>query len=131
MSNSRRPARGNKYRTGYLRSRAWFARRARWFAEEAAAGNELRCAACSRAAKVRELELHHIDYSGVAETPTGWKADEKHSDLVSLHPAHHELLHRLLERDQVLRAMRSRRVASAFALRVLRRKLTTTITEQP
>ncbi|WP_341953660.1 hypothetical protein [Salinibacterium sp. TMP30] len=131
MSNFRRPARGNKYRTGYLRSRAWFVRRARWFVEESAAGNDLRCEACSQAAKVRELELHHIDYSGVTEAPTGWKAEENHSDLVSLHPAHHELLHRLLDRDQVLRAMRSRRVASAFALRVLRRKLTTTTTEQP
>ncbi|TQO19639.1 hypothetical protein FB472_1208 [Rhodoglobus vestalii] len=131
MSNSRRPARGNKYRTGYLRSRAWFARRARWFAEETAAGNTLRCAACNRIARVRDLELHHVDYSGVAETPTGWRAEETHSDLVSLHPAHHELLHRLLDRDQVLRAMRSRPVASAFALRALRRKLAPTTTEQP
>ena len=31
MSNRRRPAQGNAYLTGYLKSPVWFARRDRWF----------------------------------------------------------------------------------------------------
>ena len=40
MSNSRRPAVGNGYRA-YLRSPAWFARRARWFRDRSAQGEPI------------------------------------------------------------------------------------------
>lgn len=125
MSNRRRVSRGNTYRTGYLRSPAWFARRDRWLDEEEhASGGGLHCAACTRPATRRQLELHHTDYAGVTEVDGKWQAGEAHQDLVALHPYCHELLHRLLERDKVLANHRSRRDASAIALRKLRQKLT-------
>lgn len=125
MSNRRRGGRGNTYRTGYLRSPAWFARRDRWLdEEEQACGGELQCAACMRPATRRQLELHHTDYAGVIEVDGKWRAGEDHQDLVALHPYCHELLHRLLERDKVLATHRSRRDASTIALRKLHQKLT-------
>ena len=46
MSNRRRPARDNTYRTNYLHSGAWFARRDRWFLEEGSRNGTIRCALC-------------------------------------------------------------------------------------
>ena len=124
MSNGRRGARGNRYRTGYLRSRVWFARRDRWFAEQLRrTGGKLSCAACERPARPRALELHHTDYSGVTYLDGRWFAGEQHEDLVSLHPYCHELLHRLIDRDIVLRSHRDRRAASTAAITRLQRRL--------
>uniref|UniRef100_UPI003703FA75 hypothetical protein n=1 Tax=Vibrio cidicii TaxID=1763883 RepID=UPI003703FA75 len=69
MSNRRRPARGNKYRTNYLHSGAWFARRDRWFLDEQTRNGEIRCALCLGAGGSHSLELHHLDYRGVTQTP--------------------------------------------------------------
>ena len=126
MSNRRRSAWGNSYRTGYLRSPAWFARRDRWFSETRALRIPLLCAACARPATPNELELHHLDYRGVIRTERGWLSRERYDDLVALHPLCHDLLHRLIERDRVLGGMRGRRDASRIALSRLRQKLTTT-----
>ena len=112
MSNGRRPAKANRYRQGYLTSGVWFARRTRWFRDETQQAGGLRCAACELPAEPRELELHHVDYSRVVQSDTGWVAGESHSDLVALHPAHHELLHCLMDRDRVLRSMRTRAAAN-------------------
>ncbi|WP_137845817.1 hypothetical protein [Microbacterium sp. 2FI] len=119
----RKPAARNTYRTGFLHSRAWFARRDRWFREEVERHGQLRCEACLQVATNRQLELHHLDYSGVASVDGRWQAREPHEDLVALHPFCHELLHRLLDRDIVLSRHRSRRNGSLFAINRLQHKL--------
>lgn len=124
MSNSRRTARGNRYRSGYLRSPAWFGRRDRWFRTQARTGVPLTCEACDVAADRDELELHHVVYTGVVEIDGRWHARERHPDLIPLHPACHELLHRLIDRDAVLARHRDRRTASTLALKRLHAKLT-------
>jgi 5-methylcytosine-specific restriction protein A len=122
VSNRRKPPLINLYRSEFLRSRAWFARRDRWFGEQSARGIPLTCTGCGRSASKRELELHHLDYAGVIVQQGRWKAAEPHNDLVPMHPYCHDLLHRLIDRDAVLSANRSRRAASQFALERLRRK---------
>lgn len=123
MSNHRRPGLLNLYRGEFLRTKVWFARRDRWFAEEHRAGRPLACAGCGRPADKPHLELHHLDYSGVILDNGRWKAVEVHEDLVPMHPYCHELLHRLIDRDAVLSRHRTRRAASHLALQRLRLKL--------
>lgn len=123
MSNRRKPAFGNTYRSGFLRSPAWFARRDRWFRKQQRLGRPLACAACGRPARADQLELHHLDYDGVSFVDGAWRAFERHEDLVPLHPYCHDLLHRLIDRDVVLARHRTRSVASAIALERLRIKL--------
>ncbi|MAO81917.1 MAG: hypothetical protein CMH82_14910 [Nocardioides sp.] len=79
--------------------------------------------ACGRPATSTEVELHHLDYAGVRFSAGTWRAFERHDDLAPMHPHCHELLHRIIERDRVLSHHRSRRVASAIALGILRTKL--------
>lgn len=123
MSNGRRPARGNRYRTGFLRSPQWFARRDRWFVEQEQRAGQLSCIVCKKTATKRVLELHHLDYRGVKETSSGWRATEAHEDLVACHKHCHSLIHRLIDRDIVLRKLRTRRVASLTAIKGLQRKM--------
>lgn len=124
MTNRRKPLHAKAYRSSFLRSRAWFARRDAWFATQTMCARPLSCAACGRRATKKELELHHLDYAGVSQTDDGrWVALEADQDLVPLHPYCHELLHRLIDRDAVLSRHRARRAASEFALEVLRLKL--------
>lgn len=125
MTNQRRPGLVNLYRGEFLHTKVWFARRDRWFREEHATGRPLECAGCGRPADKRELELHHLDYSGVIFQNGTWRAIEIHDDLVPMHPYCHELLHRLIDRDFVLSNNRNRRAASHLALQRLRTKLTT------
>lgn len=125
MSNRRTPIHSNAYRSTFLRSRAWFARRDAWFAHAAMRTPSLACAACGIQASKRDLELHHLDYAGVQQLEDGrWVARESDDDLMPLHPYCHELLHRLIDRDAVLSRHRTRRVASELALGALRRTLT-------
>ncbi|GAA1969054.1 hypothetical protein [Microbacterium deminutum] len=124
MNNRRKPGRLNRYRSEFLHSAAWFARRDRWFKKQQRLGRNLSCAACGRPASERELELHHLDYTGVRFADGSWRAFERHADLVPLHPFCHDLLHRLIDRDAVLARHRSRRDASALALERLRIKIT-------
>lgn len=123
MSNRRKPPLVNMYRSEFLHSRIWFARRDRWFTEQAGRGIPLACAGCGQAATKKQLELHHHDYTGVVLQEGRWKALEKHDDLVPMHPYCHDLLHRLIDRDEVLSRHRTRRAASDHALDQLRRKL--------
>ncbi len=123
MSNRRGGPRSLHHRAGFLRSPAWRARRARWFAREARHGRTLACVGCTRSATPAELELHHLDYRGVAYRNGSWRAFEKHADLLPIHPYCHELLHRLLDRDRAL-ATRNRRAASLQALALIRAALT-------
>lgn len=116
MSNSRRAAHANRYRTGYLRSRQWFARRDRWFREH----GSLRCAGCDREATRSQVELHHLSYEGVHYANGGWSAQEAHDDLWPMHPACHELLHRIIDKDPVLARHRNRQQASEAARRLIR-----------
>ena len=123
MSNRRRPARNNFYRTRYLHSPAWFARRDRWFLEEATGNGEIRCALCLGVGSSRSLELHHLDYRGVTQTPHGWTAHEQHEDLTALHPRCHEYVHQLIDRDRVFSGFVSRRTASLQAIARLQAKI--------
>ena len=123
MSNGRKPAKRNTYRTGFLRSPVWFARRDEWFQRELDLHGQLHCAACLGPATKRQLELHHLDYAGVVFVGGRWRALERHDDLVALHPFCHELLHRLLDRDIVMSHHRSRRNGSLLAIGRLQRKL--------
>lgn len=123
MSNRRRPSRGNTYRTGYLKSVAWFERRALWFRVEAEARGVVRCAVCAGIGTARGFELHHLDYVGVVEDSTGWIAGECHGDLVAVHPGHHSLIHELIDRDRVLRTHRGRRAANLQAIARLRNRI--------
>lgn len=121
MSNARKPS--NRYRTGYLRSAAWFCRRDRWFAEQLSRTGELRCLVCWRIATRRQLELHHLDYTRVAAIGLRWSASEVHEDLCAMHSACHELVHRILDADTVLRKHRTRPVATVHAIRIARTRL--------
>lgn len=122
MSNRRKPTRANLYRAEFLTSPAWLARRARWFRKELRMRGILRCRACGRAAPKEHLALHHVEYSGVRFVAGAWRAFERHDDLVPLHPVCHDMLHRLIDRDEVLAFHRDRRTASAVALERLRQK---------
>lgn len=123
MSNRRRPGRDNTYRSRYLHSPAWFARRDHWFADEQTRTGHVRCALCLGAGSSRSLELHHLDYRGVTQTPHGWTAGEKHEDLTALHPRCHEYVHQLIERDRALSGFVSRRTASVQAIARLQAKI--------
>lgn len=123
MSNRRKSATRNTYRSEFLRSPAWFARRERWFRKQERLGLTLVCAACQRTESKNHLELHHLDYTGVQFVDGKWRAFEPHDDLVPLHPYCHDLLHRLIDRDVVLSRLRTRRAASTFALERLQLKL--------
>ncbi len=126
MSNGRRGNVGNSYRKGFLRSPAWFARRARWFRDAAARG-PIVCALCELAADPAELDLHHLDYRGVTRTSSGWVAAEPDEDLTPMHRPCHDALHRLIDRDRVLRRHRSRRDATRLAIIRLRPRMTATM----
>lgn len=123
MSNRRGGNRSGAYRTGYLRSPMWFARRDQWFREEQQHRGDLKCMACGQQATTRQLDLHHLDYEGVIKVDGSWRARERHEDLLPLHPHCHELLHRLIDRDPVLSRHRTRRDASNLALHQLQLKL--------
>ena len=124
MSNQRKPALWDAYRTECLRSAVWFARRDRWFAHETVIAWPLTCAGCGQEATKRQLELHHLDYAGVRLDDGTWTAHEPHEDILAMHPYCHELLHRLIDRDAVLSRHVSRPTASVRALARLRAKLT-------
>jgi hypothetical protein len=122
MSN-RRVTGATGYKSDFLRSRAWFARRNRWFRTEQRRGRALVCGVCGGAASISELELHHLDYAGVSLVTGKWRALEKHDDLMPMHPACHDLVHRLIDRDTVLSRQRSRRDATAIAAERIRAAL--------
>lgn len=122
MSNARKPTTGNNYRSGYLQSKAWFARRDAYFK----AHQDAACAVTGKRPKhpSRELELHHVTYDGVVQRPDGsWVAGEKDTDLVPMYPACHEAVHRLLDQDRALRGLVSRQVATERAIQAVRQQL--------
>jgi hypothetical protein len=125
MSNRRYHHIFNLYRTQYLRSPVWFARRDRWFHTHAPHGEPLPCAGCGQPAGKAQLELHHAQYRDVHIAHGTLVAREKDEDLIPMHPYCHELLHRLIDRDPVLSRHRSRADATRTGLARLRQALTT------
>ena len=123
MSNARKSPVGNRYRSDYLKSVPWFRRRDQWFTEQATRTTELRCVVCLRPATRRQLDLHHLDYCRVTRVGSRWAAGEVHEDLCAMHPACHDLVHRVLDTDAVLRAHRTRPVATVHAIRIARTRL--------
>jgi len=124
VSNGRRSGRANTYRTGYLKSVAWFRRRNEWFDMELSLKGTLQCEVCEHRYKRAELQLHHLDYRGAQRTEGAWIAAENHDELIALDAACHEALHRLIDRDLVLRWHRARPAATALAITALQRRLT-------
>lgn len=122
MSNGRKPRGRNRYRSEYLNSAAWHRRRDQWMDLEVSTAGVLRCAACRLQRVRRELELHHLDYTGVTRTGGRWVAAEHHADLIALDIDCHEALHQLLDSDRILRWHRSRRVATTQAIAALQRR---------
>ena len=109
-----------------LRSTVWFRRRDQWFEDEAArTGKRLvECAVCMKPTRKRELELHHLDYSGVVERiHGGWIAGERHEDLVAVHPRCHEWIHQALDDDAAAGAAMNRRAANERVIARLRSKI--------
>jgi len=123
VSNARKPGGAGAYRRGYLRSVSWFRRRDAWFAEQIARTGQLRCMVCWQLATRRELELHHLDYTHVTHTTHGWVAGETHEQLCAMHPGCHELVHRVLDADPVLRRHRTRRIATMHAICAARTRI--------
>jgi 5-methylcytosine-specific restriction enzyme A len=123
VSNARKSPVGNRYRTGYLTSAQWFRRRDQWFGEQEARTDTLRCMGCGRAATRRQLELHHLDYSRVTRIDDKWTSGEVHEDLCTMHPACHEVVHRVLDTDPVLRRYRARPIATIHAIRIAQTRL--------
>ena len=115
MSNRRVPG-PSRYRSDFLRSPAWFARRDRWFRKQDRLGLPSACAVCGEVAPAASLELHHLDYRGVSIVANQWRAFEHYDDLVPMHRSCHDLVHRLIDRDTVLARQRTRRDASAIAI---------------
>ena len=130
MSNHRKPPAANTYRIRYLRSPQWFGRRDRWFAHERRLRGIVRCALCLSEGNENTLELHHLDYLGVTQTPSGWAAREPHDDLTALHPRCHEWVHKLIDRDRALSGLLSRRTASVQAITRLRSRIVQTLTDR-
>jgi 5-methylcytosine-specific restriction enzyme A len=120
VSNARKSAVGNRYRAGYLKSVAWFRRRDHWFDEQESRTTALRCAVCRQPAIRRQLELHHLDYSRVSLDGTRWSAGEIHEDMCAMHPACHDIVHRVLDTDPVLRTHRTRPIATVHAITIAR-----------
>ena len=110
--------------TEYLRSPTWFRRRDQWFDDELKRAGHLECAVCMKPSRKRELELHHLDYSGVVEKiHGGWIAGERHEDLVAVHPRCHEWIHQALDDDAAAGAAMNRRAANERVISRLRTKI--------
>jgi hypothetical protein len=112
---------------GYLRSVTWLRRRGRWFAEQEQRTGELRCIVCWRPARRRQLELHHLDYRNVRHTGTAWRCGERHEELCAMHPGCHELIHRILDVDPVLRHHRTRPIATVQAISAARQLMSRSV----
>lgn len=111
------------YRTDYLCSVEWFRRRDRWFSQEQDLHEGIRCVVCQKASPPRELELHHLDYSGVQQAGDGWVAGEAHDDLVACHRRCHEWIHKLLDRDPATADTGDRRTANLQVIARLQAKI--------
>lgn len=119
----KRPAQAAAYRSGYLRSAAWLARRDAWLRHEEEGAGGLACGVCLGPLERKSAELHHLDYAGVRLSDTGWKAGEAHADLIACHRRCHEMLHILLDRDQAVGMAATRHAANERAIAGVRRKL--------
>lgn len=131
MSNARKSPVENRYRSGYLKSVSWFRRRDQWFTEQATRTTALHCVVCRQPATLRQLELHHLDYSRVTRVGVCWAAGEVHEDLCAIHPSCHDLVHQVLDTDPVLRTHRTRPVATVHAIRIAQTRLPATQRMRP
>ncbi|WP_181954249.1 hypothetical protein [Kocuria coralli] len=111
---------GNTAYRGYLRSGAWFRRRRAWFTAVKDSGREAVCQVCGT---TQRLDLHHMNYDGVSQTPTGaWVSGEADEDLMPLCRTHHEQLHEELDRRRRDFWGRDRRRATAMIVVGLRKR---------
>lgn len=112
-----------EYRTGYLRSRAWFWRRDAFLEMVVERDGFLACACCMERMSNREMQVHHLDYEGVNQRKSGdWVAREPDDDLVQLCPWCHEQVHLLMDSDPGW-SRRSRRAATWEIIRRIQLRL--------
>lgn len=76
------------YRQRYMRSSLWWARRQEWIQQEQRRKGVVVCPWCGHEAGVRD-DFHHVSYARLGR--------EAHSDLIVMHRACHELLHRHMD----------------------------------
>ena len=87
-----RPARYRKY----MKSRAWFDRRERWFEDEQQQRAVVVCAVGGSRWTLAD-DLHHVTYERLGQ--------ENHDDLVALCRFHHEQLHQIWDASRAWRRL--------------------------
>ena len=114
---------GSKEYRSYLASRAWRARKHRWFRDRRAEGYEPGCVICQLSlAELGALDLHHMNYDGVTQHSDGtWSANEADQDLMPMCRHHHELLHRAMDRHREHHGWDRGKASAVIAAKMIRR----------
>lgn len=119
MSGLRRKRIDGGYRSGYLKSSAWFARRHRFLQSKAV----IRCECLGEELTERNAHVHHVAYEGVEQLPDGmWQACEADEDLMVLCAWCHEKVHELMDRDRGWAGV-GRRAATTAIVRTIQRRV--------
>lgn len=119
MSGLRRKRIDGGYRSGYLRSPAWWARRQRFLQGRA----EIRCECLGESLTERTAHVHHVSYAGVRQRSDGsWVAEESDEDLMVLCAWCHERVHQLMDRDRGWSSS-GRRAATVAIIRTIQRRV--------
>lgn len=118
----KRGAKALAYRSGYLGSEAWAARRRAYYGGVWSRGFVAMCQVCGKTgADGVSLHLHHLSYEGVRRGADGvWVAGEKDEDLLPLCETDHESLHKILDDFSSGYRGWSRRAASLRIVQQLR-----------
>lgn len=119
MSGLRRRRVDRGYRSGYLKSGAWYARRRRFLASL----ESIRCECLGEELSERDAHVHHVTYDGVVRGEDGtWQAREADEDLMVLCSWCHERVHELMDQDPGW-AGATRREATIAVIRTIQRRV--------
>lgn len=100
MSLRRGGKNSQAYRDQYLRSRAWIFRRSDFIDWVIERDGYLACACCLQTLNPHLAQVHHLDYSGVSQMPSGrWVSREADEDLIQLCAWCHEQIHLVMDAD--------------------------------
>lgn len=115
--------RSSGYRDGYLRSRAWYARRREFLATQTREDGTLRCQCLGEVLTADTADVHHVSYEGVTQEEDGtWQSHEADEDLIVLCRWCHERMHTLMDHDRGW-SQASRRAASRRIIRTIQRSV--------
>lgn len=97
----KRDGRGSlDYREGYTRSRAWFMRRDAFLDMVLERDGFIACACCLDVRQKENIQVHHLDYTGVVQLESGrWVAREADDDLLPMCEWCHEEVHKVMDAD--------------------------------